>query len=31
MTADEYASDLADATQIIADAYGFDDSNVSAW
>ena len=31
MTADEYASDLADATQILADAYGFDDSNVQAW
>jgi len=31
MTADEYASDLADATQIIADAYDFNDSNVGAW
>ena len=31
MTADEYASDLADATQILADAYDFSDSNVQAW
>ena len=31
MTADEYASDLADATQILQDAYGFNASNVEAW
>jgi len=31
MTADEYASDLADATQILQDAYGFDASNVEGW
>jgi hypothetical protein len=31
LTADEYAADLEEATQILADAYGFDDSNVQAW
>lgn len=31
LTADEYASDLADATQIIQEAYGFNASNVAAW
>ena len=30
-TASGYASDLADATQIIQDAYGFNSSNVEAW
>ena len=31
MTVSEYESDLADATQILADAYGFNSSNVEAW
>ena len=31
LTADEYATDLEEATQILADAYGFNDSNVQAW
>ncbi|PSQ91375.1 MAG: hypothetical protein BRD30_03415, partial [Bacteroidetes bacterium QH_2_63_10] len=31
MTVSEYESDLADATQILADAYGFNASNVEAW
>ena len=31
LTADEYASNLADATQILQDAYGFNASNVEAW
>ncbi|MCS3938961.1 hypothetical protein GGP84_001587 [Salinibacter ruber] len=31
MTASEYASDLQDATDILADTYGFSDSNVAAW
>ncbi|MFP4227310.1 MAG: hypothetical protein ACLFTE_00615 [Salinivenus sp.] len=31
MTVSEYESDLADATQILADAYGFDSSNVENW
>jgi len=31
MMASEYASDLADATQILQDAYGFNASNVEAW
>ena len=31
LSADEYATDLEQATQILADAYGFNDSNVAAW
>lgn len=31
MTVSEYESDLADATQILADAYGFNSSNVANW
>ena len=31
MTASEYSDDLADATQILQDAYGFNASNVEAW
>ena len=31
MSASEYSSDLADAKQIIEDAYGFNSSNVDAW
>ena len=31
LSADEYATDLEEATQILADAYGFNDSNVAAW
>jgi hypothetical protein len=31
LTAEQYASDLADATQILQDAYGFAPSNVEAW
>lgn len=31
MSASEYSSDLADAKQIIEDAYGFNASNVDAW
>ena len=31
MSASEYSSDLADAKQIIEDAYGFNPSNVDAW
>jgi hypothetical protein len=31
LTAQEYASDLAEATQILEDAYGFNSSNVEAW
>ena len=31
LTADEYATDLEEATQILAGAYDFDDSNVQAW
>ncbi len=31
MTVSDYENDLADATQILADAYGFSDSNVAAW
>jgi hypothetical protein len=30
-TATEYAEDLQNATDILADAYGFNDSNVAAW
>lgn len=31
MTAQEYADDLAEATQILEDAYDFNSSNVEAW
>ncbi len=31
LKADEYATDLEEATQILADAYGFSNSNVAAW
>jgi hypothetical protein len=31
LTAQEYADDLAEATQILEDAYGFNSSNVEAW
>ncbi|MEF8866623.1 MAG: hypothetical protein V5A20_12770 [Salinibacter sp.] len=31
LTADEYASDLQEATDILANAYGFDASNVANW
>jgi hypothetical protein len=31
MTASEYSNDLADAKQVIEDAYGFNSSNVDAW
>ncbi len=31
MTVSDYEEDLANATQIIADAYGFNSSNVEAW
>jgi hypothetical protein len=31
VTVSDYESDLADATQILQDAYGFSDTNVAAW
>ena len=31
VTVSEYENDLADATQILQNAYGFSDSNVAAW
>jgi hypothetical protein len=31
MTASEYSDDLAEATQVLQDAYGFNASNVEAW